>query len=104
MKKICEYKIWDKKSVPPIEGMETIECIVELLHVSLNWARIPKLNEAGTLPYVGAALSLRNFADHPEQSAASSGRLRRSRELPATGARHTKRRQACHCQCGECVE
>ena len=45
-----EYKILDKKSVPPIEGMEAIEYTVELLYVSLNWARIPKINEEGTMP------------------------------------------------------
>ncbi len=44
-----EYKILSKQVMPPIEGMEAIEYTVELLYVSLNWARIPKINENGRM-------------------------------------------------------
>jgi hypothetical protein len=40
-----EYKILNKQVVSPIEDMEAIEYTVELLYVSLNWARIPKVND-----------------------------------------------------------
>lgn len=45
-----EYKIFGKQIVPPIEGMEAIEYTVELLYVSLSWAKIPKINPEGTMP------------------------------------------------------